>query len=61
MSLEEQFQTVDGVGEVKASELAEIANEHRQDADLDAFREGMDYYENGDYEYAGKFFRRVLE
>lgn len=70
MSLTEELQTIDGVGEktaekileiVESADCAECPNPGNGDFDVEAFEEGMEYYRVDDYTYAKKFFEQVLE
>jgi len=62
MSLKEDVQEVDGVGEVKAAQIAEIVEEHDVDSTIrENIRQAYDYYQAGRQSYAKKFLQRAYE
>ena len=57
--LNEELQTIDGIGEAKANEILEIVgNPENAKAVL---KEGLGYYESGNPQYAQKFVQQAIE
>jgi excinuclease UvrABC nuclease subunit len=63
MSLKEALQEVDGIGEVKSQELMTVFEDY-ESPESDVVHEvekALEYMDQGDYGYAEKFLRRVVE
>lgn len=65
MSLEEDLEEVDGVGEKTAEKVVEVLEERGdsegQEFDREAFNEGMEYLRAGNPDYAQEYFEQVLD
>lgn len=65
MSLKDDLQEIRGIGKAKADSIMTVFEEYEQSGVPESVRqdleEAMSYYEQGQYEYAGKFLRRVME
>lgn len=57
--------SIDGVGEKTAHKVQEVYAEHGYGEPSDELeqnlRQALDYYDAGNYEYAGKYLQRVKE
>lgn len=63
MSLQEALQEVDGIGEKKSEELVTIFEDYEspEDGVTREVERALEYMDQGDYGYAEKFLRRVVE
>lgn len=64
MSLEDDLQEIRGIGEAKASEIMTVFENHQSDTPdvvKENLEQAIDYYEDGQYSYAGKFLRQAYE
>lgn len=63
MSLEDDLQEIDGVGEATAAKILAVLDESDEydTVDVEAFKDGYSYFKEEQYGYADKFFKRVLE
>lgn len=60
MALEDELQSISGIGEAKAEQIVEIVNEHSETPDIkEDLEDGMEYLAAGQEGYAMKFFERV--
>ena len=62
MSLKDDVQKVDGVGEVKAAQIVDIVEDHSVNSTIkENVRQAYDYYQNGHQSYAEKYLQRAYE
>lgn len=62
MSLEEDLQTVDGIGPAKASEVMDVIEDHNSDSEArEQVSKALEYMDQGDYGYGEKYLRRLVE
>ncbi len=63
MSLKDELTDIHGIGESKTEEIMTVFEDYDSTNEVveSNLREAMDYYNNNEYEYAGKFLRRAVE
>lgn len=60
MTLEDELQEINGVGEATAEKIVEIVEEHSVDSEVsENVKSAYEYYEAGQMAYAGKFIERA--
>jgi DNA-binding LacI/PurR family transcriptional regulator len=63
--LHDDLLSIDGVGEATAHKVQEVCQQHGYGEPSDELaqnlRQAIDYYDAGNYEYAGKYLKRAEE
>jgi endonuclease III-like uncharacterized protein len=62
--MKDDLTDIQGVGDKTADKIMTVFEEHNSGVSDDVrhnLEEAMSYYENEDYEYAGKFLRRAVD
>lgn len=60
-NLKDQLQEIDGVGEKTAEKILDVVDETNSDELTENIEDAYDYYQAGQYSYAGKFLKRAYE
>jgi hypothetical protein len=62
MTIEDDLEDISGVGTETRKKIMTVFEEHgTSDEVVENLETALDYYESGEYEYAGKFLRRAVD
>jgi hypothetical protein len=63
MTIEDELEDISGVGTETRKKIMTVFEEHNSTSDevVENLETALDYYEAGEYEYAGKFLRRAVD
>ena len=62
--MKDDLTDIQGVGDKTADKIMTVFEEHNSGTSDDVaenMKQALDYYESGEYEYAGKFLRRAVD